>query len=86
VNAVTHDKSDYASVLPYFEWRFFMSPLRAKDVKFSSVDQANQTLVLDLGATAAIKRPLVDGQEPTMVLDLTATQVRNLLDTPDAKG
>ena len=57
-----------------------MSPPRAKDVTFASDDQANQTMVLDLEATAIQAQPAVNGEEPTMVLDLTATQVRDLLE------
>jgi len=57
-----------------------MSPPRAKDVTFSSDDQANQTMVLDLEPTLIQPRPSVVSEEPTMVLDLTATQVRGLLE------
>jgi hypothetical protein len=65
-----------------------MAPRPAKDVNFSANDLANQTMVLDLEPTVTMQRPPIVGEEPTMVLDLTATQVRDLLEDTnlDAKG
>jgi hypothetical protein len=60
-----------------------MAPRPAKDVTFSANDLADQTMVLDLEPTVKMKRPPIAGEEPTLVLDLTATQVRDLLE--DAK-
>jgi hypothetical protein len=63
-----------------------MSTPRAKDVTFSSLDQANQTMILDLGATAAIKTVRASGEEPTLVLDLSATQIHTLLENTEAEA
>jgi hypothetical protein len=60
-----------------------MSPPRAKDVTFSSDDQADRTMILDLESTSTQLLPPVAGEEPTMVLDLTATQVHDLLEVTD---
>jgi hypothetical protein len=62
-----------------------MSPLRAKDVTFSANDQANQTMVLDLESTPAKEKQLISNDEPTLVLDLSATQVRELLEDVEIK-
>jgi len=62
-----------------------MSTLRAKDVKFSSNDQANQTMVPDLESTVVIPRTSPGADDPTLVLDMTATQVGTLLGEIDAK-
>jgi hypothetical protein len=63
-----------------------MSTPRAKDVTFSSPDQANQTMILDLGSTAAIKIARPSGEEPTMILDLSATQIHTLLANTEAEA
>ena len=60
-----------------------MSPPRAKELTFESDEQANQTMVLDLETTSTLLKPPDSGEEPTMVLDLTATQVRDLLEDQD---
>jgi hypothetical protein len=62
-----------------------MSTQRAKDVRFSSADQANQTMVLDLESTVVIPRAPEAGDDPTLVLDMTATQVGVLLGEIEAK-
>jgi hypothetical protein len=61
-----------------------MSSRHAKDVTFSSEQQACQTMVLDLEPASAKKAAPPSGEEPTMVLDLSATQVRELLEDTDA--
>jgi ABC-type lipoprotein export system ATPase subunit len=63
-----------------------MPPPRAKDISFTNDDQANQTMILDLESTVIHQRPPVIADEPTMVLDLTATQVRDLLEDTDKDG
>jgi hypothetical protein len=56
-----------------------MSPLRAKDVSFSSNEQADQTMILDLESTVVNPRLPLGADDPTLVLDMTATQVGVLL-------
>jgi hypothetical protein len=63
-----------------------MSPIRAKDVKFSANDQANQTMVLDLDSGSIKERAPASSDEATMVLDLSATQVRGLLEDADSQS
>ena len=63
-----------------------MSTPRAKDVTFSSLDQANQTMILDLGSTAVIKTARPSAEEPTMVLDLSATQIQSLLAATESES
>jgi hypothetical protein len=62
-----------------------MSPLRAKDVTFAIDDQANQTMVLDLEPASTKERTATSSEEPTLVLDLSATQVRELLEDAEVK-
>jgi hypothetical protein len=63
-----------------------MAPLRAKDVSFSSNDQADQTMILDIESTVENPRLPVADDDPTLVLDMTATQVGTLLGEITAKG
>ena len=63
-----------------------MSTLRAKDLSFSTNDQASQTMVLDIESTVVIPRVPDTGDDPTLVLDMTATQVGTLLGEIGKKG
>jgi hypothetical protein len=62
-----------------------MSTHRAKEVRFSSSEQANQTMILDLESTVVNPRLPIAADEPTLVLDMTATQVGALLGEIEAK-
>jgi hypothetical protein len=62
-----------------------MSSPRAKDVTFSSDDQACQTMVLDLDPAATNKPAAASGEEATVVLDLSATQIHQLLEDTDVE-
>jgi len=61
-----------------------MSSRRAKDVSFSTDAEACQTMVLDL-EPASTKKTRPGGEEVTMVLDLSSTQIHKILADTDAE-
>jgi len=61
-----------------------MSAHRVRDLKFSATDKADQTMELDLGAMPIMKSPTANSDDATVVLDLSATQIHNLLDAESA--
>ena len=61
-----------------------MSSHRVQDITFSSDEQACQTMEMDLNPAPAKKSPPANSDDATVVLDLTATQIHDLLDTETA--